>query len=124
MRRAVALSGAQRTITRTVSSKAMQSARSETVGAGQQPIQAGGAAGGGGGGVKLGNLQKFLRTRVDELTRALEARAVSDFNDWLVRAFYSPFSSPKIPLSRHRGLHSCCVFRRLASKQKTDLARS
>ena len=34
----------------------------------------------------LGNLQNFLRERVDDLTKALEAKASSDFHDWLVGA--------------------------------------
>jgi len=32
----------------------------------------------------LGNLQNFLRERVDALTKALEAKALADFHDWLV----------------------------------------
>lgn len=37
-------------------------------------------------GPKLGNLQKFLLERIDLLTKALEQKAVTDFNDWLVRS--------------------------------------
>ena len=40
----------------------------------------GGAKGGG-----LGNLGPLLRKQVAELGTALEQRAISDFNDWLVR---------------------------------------
>lgn len=36
------------------------------------------------GGPKLGNLRSFLHERVGELLKALEQKAVSDFNDWLV----------------------------------------
>ena len=32
----------------------------------------------------LGNLQNFLRERVADLTKALEAKASADFHDWLV----------------------------------------
>ena len=32
----------------------------------------------------LGNLQNFLRERVVDLTKALEAKASADFHDWLV----------------------------------------
>ena len=35
-------------------------------------------------GANLGNLQNFLRERVDDLTKALEAKASADFHDWLV----------------------------------------
>jgi hypothetical protein len=37
-------------------------------------------------GPQLGNLQKVLLERVDMLTRALEQKAITDFNDWLVCA--------------------------------------
>lgn len=43
------------------------------------------AAGERNSGLQLGNLQKVLLERVDTLTRALEQKAVTDFNDWLVR---------------------------------------
>lgn len=33
---------------------------------------------------QLGNLQKVLLERVDMLTKALEQKAITDFNDWLV----------------------------------------
>ena len=39
---------------------------------------------------QLGNLQKVLLERVDMLTKALEQKAVSDFNDWLVRPSQTP----------------------------------
>jgi hypothetical protein len=35
-------------------------------------------------GPKLGNLRTFLLERVDQLLKALEQKAVTDFNDWLV----------------------------------------
>lgn len=40
----------------------------------------------------LGSLQTFLVRAVDELTASLLRRAISDFNEWLVRAAAAPGS--------------------------------
>lgn len=48
----------------------------------------------------LGNLQNFLRERVADLTKALEAKASADFHDWLVSLRYYHFMCS-------RGVHAC-----------------
>ncbi|BDA50846.1 Exocyst complex component 6B [Coccomyxa sp. Obi] len=66
-----ALSSARGSLTRTMSAKGAAELAAPT------PEHSSGRP-------QLGNLQKVLLERVDMLTKALEQKAITDFNDWLV----------------------------------------